>query len=62
MSTATASSYGSTPSTEEHAMFYKTVRKSVENEIAPYAEEWEAAGIAPLHDIFKKKDSFCERV
>jgi citronellyl-CoA dehydrogenase len=42
------------PFTAEHEMFRKTVRKFVENEITPYADEWEAAGIAPLHDIFKK--------
>jgi citronellyl-CoA dehydrogenase len=40
--------------TEEHEMFRKSVRKFVENEITPYADEWEDAGIAPLHDIFKK--------
>jgi citronellyl-CoA dehydrogenase len=42
------------PFTEEHEMFRKSVRKFVENEIAPYGDEWEAAGIAPLHDLFKK--------
>jgi alkylation response protein AidB-like acyl-CoA dehydrogenase len=42
------------PFTAEHEMFRKSVRKFVENEITPYADEWEAAGIAPLHDLFKK--------
>lgn len=42
------------PFTEEHEMFRKTVRNFVEKEINPYIEEWEEAGIAPLHDIFKK--------
>ena len=42
------------PFTEEHEMFRKTVRNFVEKEINPYVEEWEEAGIAPLHDIFKK--------
>lgn len=42
------------PFTEEHDMFRQTVRKFVENEITPYTEEWEEAGIAPLHDLFKK--------
>ncbi|MGB7340358.1 MAG: acyl-CoA dehydrogenase family protein [Phototrophicaceae bacterium] len=42
------------PFTEEHAMFRKSVRKFVENELTPYVDEWEAAEIAPLHEIFKK--------
>lgn len=42
------------PFTEEHAMFRKTVRTFVEKELIPQVDEWEAAEIAPLHDIFKK--------
>lgn len=42
------------PFTDEHEMFRKTVRNFVEKEINPYVDEWEKAGIAPLHDIFKK--------
>ncbi|MGB1287964.1 MAG: acyl-CoA dehydrogenase family protein [Aggregatilineales bacterium] len=42
------------PFTEEHEMFRRTVRNFVEKEINPHAEEWEDAGIAPLHEIFKK--------
>lgn len=42
------------PFTEEHEMFRKSVRKFVENEITPHADEWEEARIAPLHDLFKK--------
>ncbi|MEO1289280.1 MAG: acyl-CoA dehydrogenase family protein [Chloroflexota bacterium] len=42
------------PFTEEHTMFRKSVRKFVENELTPYADQWEEAEIAPLHDIFKK--------
>jgi citronellyl-CoA dehydrogenase len=42
------------PFTEEHEMFRKSVRQFVEKEIAPYADEWEEAGKAPLHDLFKK--------
>ena len=42
------------PFTEEHEMFRKTVRNFVEKEINPYVDEWEEAGIAPLHTIFKK--------
>ncbi len=43
-----------TPFTEEHKMFRKSVRAFVEKEIQPHVEAWEAAEIAPLHDIFKK--------
>jgi citronellyl-CoA dehydrogenase len=42
------------PFTEEHEMFRRTVRNFVEKEIAPYADDWEKAEIAPLHDLFKK--------
>ena len=42
------------PFTEEHEMFRRTVRNFVENEINPYADEWEEDEIAPLHDLFKK--------
>ena len=42
------------PFTEEHQMFRKTVRNFIEKEIAPHIDEWEEAGEAPLHDIFKK--------
>ncbi len=40
--------------TEEHEMFRQTVRAFVEKEINPYVDEWEAAGIFPAHDLFKK--------
>ncbi len=40
--------------TEEHEMFRQTVRAFVEKEINPHADEWEAAGIFPAHDLFKK--------
>ena len=42
------------PFTPEHEMFRKSVRKFVENELVPHADEWEEAGIAPLHEILKK--------
>jgi citronellyl-CoA dehydrogenase len=42
------------PFTEEHTMFRKSVRAFVEKEINPYVDEWEEAGTAPLHDLFKK--------
>jgi citronellyl-CoA dehydrogenase len=40
--------------TETHRELQRTVRKFVENEIDPHAEEWEAAGILPAHELFKK--------
>lgn len=39
---------------EEQQMLRKVVRDFVEREINPYVDEWEEAGIAPLHDLFKK--------
>lgn len=52
--TVAATPQAYSPFTEEHRMFRKTVRNFVENEINPHIEEWETAGIAPLHDLFKK--------
>jgi citronellyl-CoA dehydrogenase len=40
--------------TDEHEMFRRTVREFVENEINPHADEWEAAGAFPAHDLFAK--------
>jgi citronellyl-CoA dehydrogenase len=40
--------------TETHRELQRTVRKFVENEIDPHADEWEAAGILPAHELFKK--------
>lgn len=53
-STAPIQHNSANPFTEEHEMFRKAVRSFVEKEINPHAEEWEEAGIAPLHDLFKK--------
>ncbi len=39
--------------TEEHRMLRDTVRQFAEREIAPYAEEWDDAGIFP-RELFKK--------
>ena len=39
--------------TEEHRMLRDTVKQFAEREIAPYAEEWDAAGIFP-RDVFNK--------
>jgi citronellyl-CoA dehydrogenase len=40
--------------TAEHEMFRQTVRRFVEQEINPHADEWEEAGIFPAHALFKK--------
>ncbi len=40
--------------TAEHEIFRRTVREFVEKEINPYADEWEAAGTFPAHELFKK--------
>lgn len=40
--------------TKDHELVRKAVRDFVNKEINPYVEEWEEAGIAPLHDLFKK--------
>lgn len=42
------------PFTEEHEMFRKSVRKFVENELTPYADEWEEAEIAPCMKFLRK--------
>ena len=39
--------------TEEHYMLHDTVKKFVQAEIAPHAEEWDEAGIFPK-ELFKK--------
>ena len=39
--------------TEEHHMLRQTVKQFVQAEIAPYTEEWDAAGIFP-RELFKK--------
>src|SRR5438045_5479460 len=40
--------------TEEHELFRQTVRRFVEEEINPYADQWEEEGIFPAHKLFKK--------
>jgi citronellyl-CoA dehydrogenase len=39
---------------DEHQSFRQMVRRFVETEINTHADEWEAAGIFPAHDLFKK--------
>jgi citronellyl-CoA dehydrogenase len=40
--------------TPEHEMFRQSVRRFVQDEINPHADEWEEAGQFPAHDLFKK--------
>ena len=40
--------------TEEHEHFRKSVRRLVDEEINPYVDEWEEAGIFPAHSLFPK--------
>ncbi|MUV24294.1 acyl-CoA dehydrogenase [Burkholderia thailandensis] len=40
--------------TEEHEAISRTVRRFIEQEVNPYVDEWEEAGIFPAHDVFRK--------
>lgn len=40
--------------TEQHDQIRRTVAQFVEKEINPYVEEWEAAGLFPAHEVFRK--------
>jgi citronellyl-CoA dehydrogenase len=40
--------------TQEHEELKRTVERFVANEINPYVDEWEEAGIFPAHQVFKK--------
>src|ERR1044071_1514955 len=40
--------------TDTHRELMRSVAKFVASEIDPHAEEWEAAGILPAHELFKK--------
>jgi citronellyl-CoA dehydrogenase len=39
---------------EDHQAFRDSVRRFVDTEVNPYVDGWEAAGRAPLHDLFPK--------
>ncbi|MGI9195937.1 MAG: acyl-CoA dehydrogenase family protein [Candidatus Nanopelagicales bacterium] len=39
---------------EEHEQFRKSVRRLVDEEINPYVDAWEEAGIFPAHELFPK--------
>ncbi len=38
----------------EHKEFMKNLSKFIDQEINPYVDEWEAEGIFPAHELFKK--------
>ena len=40
--------------TPEHEALRRTTSQFVENEINPFAQEWEKAGRFPIHEVFKK--------
>jgi citronellyl-CoA dehydrogenase len=40
--------------TEDHEVFRKSCRAVLEREISPHFDDWEATGIFPAHDLFKK--------
>ncbi len=40
--------------TEQHRELQRSVRRFVESEIDPHAEEWEQAGFLPAHELFAK--------
>ena len=40
--------------TNTHRELMRSVTKFVETEIDPHAEEWEAAGMLPAHELFRK--------
>lgn len=40
--------------TNEHEQFRMSLRALIENEINPYVDQWEAAGIFPAHELFPK--------
>lgn len=40
--------------THEHEQLRRTVKRFVTDEINPYVDEWEEAGVFPAHEVFKK--------
>ena len=40
--------------TPEHDALRRTMSQFIKNEINPFVDEWERAGIFPAHDVFKK--------
>jgi citronellyl-CoA dehydrogenase len=39
---------------DDHNALRELVKKFIDNEVNPYVDEWEEAGLIPLHDLFKK--------
>ncbi|MEZ5137129.1 MAG: acyl-CoA dehydrogenase family protein, partial [Acidimicrobiales bacterium] len=40
--------------TDEHEQFRATVREVIDRHINPFADDWEAAGMFPAHELFPK--------
>ncbi len=40
--------------TEQHTQLRESLTRFIETEINPHVDDWEAAGIFPAHDLFKK--------
>ncbi len=40
--------------TDEHQELRRTIERFVEQELNPYIDEWEEAGIFPAHEVFRK--------
>ncbi len=40
--------------TEEHESIRRTVAGFIEKEVNPHVDQWEAEGIFPAHELFKK--------
>jgi citronellyl-CoA dehydrogenase len=40
--------------THEHREVQKTLKRLIDEDINPYVDEWEEAGIFPAHEVFKK--------
>jgi citronellyl-CoA dehydrogenase len=40
--------------TQEHEDLKRTLERFIDNELNPFVDEWEAAGIFPAHEVFKK--------
>ena len=40
--------------TEQHLQMQESLKRFIESEINPHVDEWEAAGIFPAHEVFRK--------
>ncbi|MBJ6136076.1 acyl-CoA dehydrogenase family protein [Marinobacter litoralis] len=40
--------------THEHQELQRTAQQIIDKHINPYVDEWEAAGMYPAHEVFKR--------